>query len=1066
MNARRIIIIGISLASLSLGFGIVGNRKACPDGSNGTAAVQLAQGTRPRLDLRRLPLSFEENTGQACGAAKFIARGPHYSLLLEPSGAVMSLHRLDADSSADLRIKFEGASQSARMSAEEKLVGVSHYFIGSDPAAWKTNIAHFAKVRTFNIYPGIDLVFYGNQTELEFDLVVAPGADPSRISLDLEGARGVKIDERGDLLADMGGGTLRLRRPNVYQGSGDDPESVEGNFVLLASNRIAFEVAPYDRNRPLVIDPAIVYATYFGGSWMGKVAVDSAGSLCYVGAVEYAGFPTSNALYPSFRGGSDDAFVSKLNPSGDTLLFSTYFGGSGRDLGRGIAVDTDGDIYITGETESPDLPMVFPIQATFGGSGSVGFGDGFVTKMKSDGSALIYSTYLGGSDDELAWGIAVDAGKNAYVTGTTASGDFPTANPYQPSHRGGGSDCFVSKVNAAGSALAFSTYLGGSGLDSSLGFGKCDIAVTSKGSAVVVGHTNSADFPVVNAFQSTYGGGGYTGDAFVTKFDPSGQSLVFSTYLGGSGNDKGVAVATDAAGTVYVAGLTFSTNFPIVNPYQASHAGGEADAFIAAFNPDGTALYATYLGGSGYENTGDITVNALGNAYVVGSTTSTNFATVDPIQASLSGDEDAFISVFAADGASLAFSTFLGGTGGDNANSIRLDADGNIYIGGVASPGFPVKPSPSTFAGGLLLAKIEAVPFVPGPPITSLVPSSASAGDPGFLLSVVGEDFVDGAIVRWDGIDRPTTFVSSSEVDATIAALDLAAGKTVMVTVRNPDTGVSNALAFTINNPVPTMASISPTGVSGGGSAFTLTVQGSNFVPNSIVHWNSSNKTTTFISGAELQAAITSNDLLTPGTVQVTVLNPAPAGGTSTAAVFSVSGYTAASSPASATVTAGQAASYTITMTPQYGSFDSAISFSCVGLPNKCTATFSPTTVTPGAAAASTTLTLATQASSGSGSVLSLGVADFGPPALGLIAVLSLLLWAGLRERVPWKLTRRWLTVGVLVCLIILIGSCSSGGGGGNNPTYTGTPKGTHQITVQAVSGTISATTAITLVVN
>jgi len=1035
-------------------------------GSKGTAVVRSDQATSPKLDLRCLPLTFEENIGQAAGEqVEFIARGSNYSLFLESSQAVMKLNRPGAGSPVTLIITLAGAATSAPMSAEEKLVGVSNYFMGSDPAGWRTGVPHYAKVRTRDVYPGIDLVYYGNQNELEFDLEVEPGADPSGIVLALEGASGIRVDDHGDLLADLGQGSVRLRRPDIYQGAGDDRKSVDGSFVVLGPDRVGFDVAAYDRTRALVIDPAIVYATYFGSGgyeWLAKVAVDGAGNLCIIGATDSAGFPRANALYSSYQGGLYDAFVSKFNPSGDTLLFSTYFGGSGRDNGTGIAVDTDGDIYITGETSSPNLPLVSAIQGVFGGNGSVGYGDSFVTKMKGDGSALIYSTYLGGSGDDLARGIAVDAGENAYVVGTTESGNFPTANPYQPSHRGGTWDAFVTKLNAAGSALSYSTYLGGGADDSGPGFGKCDIAVTSDGSVAVVGYTSSANFPVVSAFQSAYGGGGYVGDAFVTKFDPSGHSLVFSTYLGGSNDDRGSAVATDTTGAVYVAGKTNSTDFPTLNPNQASYAGGDSDGFVAAFSSTGTALFSTYLGGSGGESTGDITVNALGNAYVVGDTWSPNFPTVDPIQDSRSGDADAFITVFAADGATLAFSTFLGGTGDDSANAVRLDPDGNIYMGGKASAGFPVKPSPSTFIGGLVLAKIEGLSFVPGPPITSLVPSSASAGDPGFLLSVIGDDFVNGAVVRWDGSDRPTTFVSSSEVDATIAAADLVAGKTVQITVRNPDTGVSNALAFTIDNPVPTMASMAPTAVSGGGSAFTLTVTGTNFVPNSVVSWNGVAKTTTFVSGTELTAAIDADCLATPGEAQVTVVNPAPAGGTSTAAVFSVSGYSVGSSPSSVTVTAGQSASYTIEVAPSFGSFDSAVSFSCIGLPGKCTAAFSPTTVTPGAAAGSTTLTITTKAST-AGTLT--GSTALLPPASGLALLLLALVTAPrLRRAFGRRISRRWVAACALACLLVVIGGCSSGGD--DPPPNTGTPKGTHSITVQATAGTLRATTTVTLVVN
>jgi hypothetical protein len=377
-------------------------------------------------------------------------------------------------------------------------------------------------------------------------------------------------------------------------------------------------------------------------------------------------------------------------------------------------------------------------------------------------------------------------------------------------------------------------------------------------------------------------------------------------------------------------------------------------------------------------------------------------------------------------------------------------------------------PDPPGVNGGLFLAKIEGLSFVPGPELISLLPASAMAGDPGFLLSVIGTDFVDGAVVRWDGSDRTTTFVSSSEVDATIPVSDLAAGKTVRITVRNPDTGISNALPFTINNPVPTMASISPMTASGGCAAFTLTVVGTDFVPNSVVQWNNVAKTTTYVSGTELRAAIDAACLATPGDVQVTVVNPAPAGGTSAVASFALAGYTIASNTASVTVTAGQSATYTVSLTPRYGSFDSAVTFSCTGLPSKCTATFAPASVTPGGAAATSTLTLATRSSASTMAAALSGTAAILPPALGLaLLVLGLVLAPRLSHVFGRRLLKRWAAAGALLALAILIGGCSSGGGGDNNPpAYTGTPKGTHTITVQAVSGNLTVTTPITLVVN
>jgi hypothetical protein len=301
-------------------------------------------------------------------------------------------------------------------------------------------------------------------------------------------------------------------------------------------------------------------------------------------------------------------------------------------------------------------------------------------------------------------------------------------------------------------------------------------------------------------------------------------------------------------------------------------------------------------------------------------------------------------------------------------------------------------------------------------------------------------------------------------VDAAIGVDDLAAGKTVLVTVRNPNGGISNALVFTIDNPLPALASLSTTHVTGGGAAFALTVLGSNFVPNSVVRWNGNSRTTTYVSATEVQGAILSTDIAAGGEAQVTVFNPAPAGGASSAIVLPVSGFTLGSSPTSATVTAGQSATYTIQLTPQFGSFDSSVSFNCAGLPSKCTASFSPTSVTPGAGGVTTTLTLTTKASSSSASAGLLRATGFGPPTLGLLVlVLILLSWVVFRRHIYWRLARRWLTACALVCLVILIGSCSAGGG---DDTYTGTPKGTHQISVQATSGNMTVPMAVTLVVN
>jgi beta-propeller repeat-containing protein len=629
----------------------------------------------------RLPLSFEPNHGQTDARVKFLSRASGYTLFVTAEEAVFA----GRDGSVE-RMKLLGANRKPRFEPLDKQPGVSNYFLGNDPSKWRTNIANYGKIALRDVYPGIDLVFYGHQRQLEYDWVVAPGADPKQIRVKWEGPSQITKNASGDLVLSA---SLIQRKPVIVQ----EGRRIEGGYAVRGSE-VAFELAQYDAAKPLVIDPVLAYSTYLGGRGQDAgraIAVDGAGNAYVTGSTESTNFPTAYPLLAD-NGGGDEVFVAKINPAGSALVYSTYLGGSGNDFGFGIAVDGSGNAYVTGQTTSVNFPTFNPLQASNGGGP---FGDAFVIKLNPAGSALVYATYLGGSGDEAGNGIAVDGRGNAYVTGLTSSANFPAANPLQGGYGGGLEDAFVTKINAAGSALVYSTYLGGSGRD----IGN-RIAVDGSGNAYVTGETSSANFPTASPIQGSYGGG--LDDAFVTKIDAAGSTLVYSTYLGGSGDDAGNDIAVDGAGSAYVTGSTGSANFPAANPLQAGFGGGN-DAFVTKLNAAGSALvYSTYLGGSGGDFGAGIAVDGAGNASVTGWTTSTNFPTTNPVQASNGGFADAFVTKIDPAGSALVYSTYLGGSAGDFGYGIALGRTGNAYVtGSTDSANFPAAtPIQGGYGGG------------------------------------------------------------------------------------------------------------------------------------------------------------------------------------------------------------------------------------------------------------------------------------------------------------------------------------------------------------------------------
>ena len=687
----------------------------------------------------KVPMRFERNQGQTSDDVKFLSRGQGYTVFLTPTEAVMALFQSDGSAktansrqgqpapekmATALRMTLADANPAPQIDGVEELPGKSHYLVGSDPAKWRTNVPQFAKVRYRDVYKGVDVVYYGNHEQLEHDFVVAPGADPTRIRFRVTGADKLESSSGGELLLHVSGGQVRLHKPEIYQEIAGLKTEIAGGYQVQSSGEVGFVLGAYDTNQTLVIDPVLEYSTLLGGFARDRataIAVDSAGNAYVTGFAASPDFPVTPDAFqttlatsqpPRFQ--SSNAFVTKLNPQGSDLVYSTYLGGSRNDGANGIAIDSAGNAYITGLTSSPDFPTTRGVFQRILRSNV----NAFVAKINPEGSALLYSTYLGGSGQDFARAIAVDGLGNAYVTGGTDSLDFPTREAFQNTYQGGFCDftpcnnAFVTKLNPGASDLVYSTYLGGS--DSDDGFG---IAVDGAGNAYVTGQAMSPNFPTtLGSFQPFSHAYGFdTGNAFVTKFDPTGRNLVYSTFLGGNSSlegDRATAIAIDGAGAAYITGLARADDFPITpGAFQTTMPSSQHDStFVAKFNPAGSDLvYSTFLGGLGRDIGNGITVDVTGNTYVTGRTESSNFPiTPDAIQTQTAG---VFVTVFNPQGSDLVFSTYFGATprSTDYGTGIAIDATGGLYVTGFSQAGFdfeerPVFPTTpgafqTTFAG-------------------------------------------------------------------------------------------------------------------------------------------------------------------------------------------------------------------------------------------------------------------------------------------------------------------------------------------------------------------------------
>lgn len=781
------------------------------------------------------PLAFERNMGQTDASVAYLARGANYQVFLSGPNATLkfmgraSTVKASAPNVSAVRVRWLHADRDALATALDPQAARAHYFRGGDKPLALADVETFGRVRYSAVYPGIDLIYYATQGQLEYDLVVAPGADADRVRFALDGGARSSFDRTGNLLVHTRAGDAMLHRPSVYQMVDGQRHAVEAHYVREAQGSYRIALAPYNRNLPLVIDPVLSYGTYLGGATGGNeayaIAVDASGSAYVTGWTNATDFPVVSAYKTALSGAGDsDVFITKFNPAGTALVYSTYIGATPArksttaQHGTAIAVDASGAAYVTGVTNASNYPTTtgaYQLGVTGGGA--------FVTKLTPAGSALSYSTYVLSATPTS---IAVDASGNAYITGTANASFLATAGAFQTAYRSTGTSAFVASLNATGTGMRYATFLGGSGTDAGAG-----IAVDSAGYAVVAGSTTSANLPTtVGAYQTTLQG---ESDGFVAKLNPAGSGLVFSTYFGGSLNDHINGVALDATGAVYIVGETYSANLPLRNAFQPVKSGRNlwnstlGDAFVAKLFSGGDALaYGSFLGGEvcstpcqpvfgQAETQGDIgqaiALDASGHAYVTGKAQSFLFPLVNSLIANQGSNTNlqnsGFLAKVASAGNAVLYNTLTTTDAGETAFSVSVDASTNAYGAGTAgSPGQTgsidlvsagsYKSAPSASVLALVYKLASAAPSM----TLSSSNNPAAAQSPITLTATIADTSLSGSIAFYDGgMNLGSAPLSSGTASFTTT---LSAGVHRLTAVyRSANTAADSALLYEVVNP-------------------------------------------------------------------------------------------------------------------------------------------------------------------------------------------------------------------------------------------------------------------------
>ncbi len=1043
----------------------------------------------PKASPVSMPLFFEPNQGQTDPQVKFLARGSHYGIFLTANEAVLKLQsparstQRTATSAqlpavAVVRMKLEGASSAASVSGVDQLPGKSSYFIGNDPSRWRSGIPQFGRVEYKSVYPGINLIYYGNEGHLEYDFRVSPSADPNQIALSFDGAA-PQIDS-GDLVLSTEQGEIRFHAPRVYQQVGTAEREIAGNFRQIADNKIGFTLGAYDHSRELVIDPVLSYSTYIGGSANESsvhVTVGPDNNIYLAGSTMSADFPVVSPLQG--LAGAQNIFVAEINPNAALqLVYATYLGGNGIDTAAGVAVEPNVDpnpsgfdIYVAGTTTSSNFPtstFLPPFQP-----GPETGSHSFVTRLNPTSAAsqvLRYSTYLAGNGADSVTGLAVDAKGDAFVTGTTTSTNsatgFPsTINAFQPCPFQPGVTCnvisgptqfFASKINTIGTGTAsmvYSTFFGGGYPTSGdAPFGGA-IVVDVSGNMYFTGGTNmpgvtgpngEAPFPLFNAQQSCLNvplgvsssncpppTTAQATDAFVAKINPNiaSQPPVFSTYLGGSSDDVGSGVAVDGSGNVYVTGHTSSADwiFPTtITPFQSTNGGGE-DAFLAKVaNPSSSGavfpmVYFTYLGGTGTDSGQAVVVDATQGAHIVGTTNSPGI----PFgMRGYSGAGDAFVALISTtisstSSASGNYFTYLGGSGADEGTSIALDLNNVTYVSGTTASGdFPtVNPFQGSLAGGsdAFVSKLSPESVLKLTPATN----SPSPNPP-----VAGSQEAFTFDIANTGPDPATNVI--------FTATFLTGGLSSQAAKVTTGSGSCGTLS---------------------GNTITCTISSLAVQPSS----------TSGFGVVEVDATPTLPVL--PGNAIISVrgdvsANGGPVQSTLSQSSASITDFAVGATPAQQTITAGQNASFDVTLTPT-PTYTATVSMTDSGLPPASTATFTTTSVSlSGTANATTTLNIATTPRPVTTGSLFRGRAFFATCLpIGGLSLLGLGI-GGSRKR------RTWIglaLLGLLMATLLLQPGC---GNSSAASTSGGTTAGTYTINITGTNGSVSHTTTVRLVVN